>query len=162
MVHTPMPRLSMPRLNKNDISQILLFVIAIGMSFIMLFIMSDFKLIILRILIVAAFLVVVFVVVFLSLPLWMKIMRILFTSWGTSTIDFFDVEDWSKRIAAADADTQRYMLRNIDQQKLSLNATDYLDYLKSIQPSIKEEPALSTYWELRYRLEEALRQERQG
>ena len=156
--------LSLPRLNKIDAFIIkwltILSIIIIPIGFIIYYFNLGyyFNLIILRILVVATFLIVVW----LFRTSWLRVLRSIFVSWGTTAIDFVDDKDWSNQIAAADAETQRYMLRNIDQQKLSLNATDYLDYLKSIQPSIKEEPALSTYWELRYRLEEALRQERQG
>ena len=73
------------------------------------------------------------------------------------------LELWKHRILYGDAIQQERLLLSTDYQSLSLrNSYEFLDLLKEIQPSIKEEPALSTYWELRYRLEEALRQERQG
>jgi hypothetical protein len=39
---------------------------------------------------------------------------------------------------------------------------EYLQVLKEVEPLIQQEPALSTYWDQRDQLEQALRQERRG
>jgi hypothetical protein len=71
-------------------------------------------------------------------------------------------EDWKEEIAVANASTQAELLRRTDHQTLSLTADEYLEVMKEVRDHITAEPALSTYWDQRNELEQALRQERHG
>ena len=75
---------------------------------------------------------------------------------------YFTEETWKMRLAEADPDRQRYLLEHTNPQSLKLTAAQYLDLLIEVQGLIKDDPAASQYWEQRDRLQEALRQERQG
>lgn len=68
---------------------------------------------------------------------------------------------WLDEMRDASPRIQKNLLSRTDHQSLSLNAEEFLDVLREARSLIKEEPALSTYWEKRNRLEEALRQERE-
>lgn len=93
------------------------------------------------------------------------IWRIVFAEWfqvkkfppGTFTPDA-----WKKLVSNVGPDRQEALLGRTDHQTLSLTVPDYLSVLKEIRAAFKVEPAISAYWEHRHRIEEALRQERQG
>jgi hypothetical protein len=74
----------------------------------------------------------------------------------------FSPAEWKARIQKADAHKQHLLLLRTDHQALALTPTEFLEVLREIRPAIKEEPALSTYWDQRDQLEQGLRQERQG
>lgn len=74
----------------------------------------------------------------------------------------FSVQEWKDLVYSADADQQSDMLTKTDHQTLSVEIPAFLEILKAIEPNIKGEPAQSTYWDIRYKLEQALKQERQG
>jgi hypothetical protein len=57
---------------------------------------------------------------------------------------------------------QRDFLRRTAAESLGLDEKSYLEVLREIEPTIQSEPALSTYWDQRDQIEQALRQERQG
>jgi hypothetical protein len=69
---------------------------------------------------------------------------------------------WKDQIMKADPDLQLVLLTQTTHQTLGLNAEQFLKILEDIQDLIKDEPALSGYWEKRDRLEQVLRQERIG
>jgi TIR domain/NACHT domain len=71
-------------------------------------------------------------------------------------------EQWKSKLAAADPDLQQLLLHQTNHQTLGVKADDFLRLLEEVATSIEKEPALSTYWEKRDRLEQVLRQERQG
>ena len=97
-----------------------------------------------------------------SRKFWRRIGGILFKGLRKTTSDPIDANEWLERIELADAETQSEILRKTEIPKPSHTTTEYLEILKEIRPLVKEEPSLSVYWELRYRLEEELRQERHG
>jgi NACHT domain-containing protein len=112
-----------------------------------------------------------FILIIVLIPL--TAFFIVFRSWAAKLgVRFFGVrrissgsltsDDWKNGIRVSDANQQERLLLMTDYQSLSLTGNQYLDILKDIRSMIKEEPALSTYWEQRNRLEEALKQERQG
>jgi hypothetical protein len=69
---------------------------------------------------------------------------------------------WKRQLARADAGLQQILLSQTNHQTLGLKADEFLLVLEDVKNSISEEPALSTYWEKRDRLEQVLRQEREG
>lgn len=71
-------------------------------------------------------------------------------------------EAWKTRMEASRPRQQQNLLLRTTHQALGLDAESFLALLEETKASIKEEPALSTYWERRDRLEQALRQERRG
>jgi hypothetical protein len=71
-------------------------------------------------------------------------------------------EDWKYQLNDADAYQQQKLLIETNHQTLGIKPDQFLIVLTEAASSIKEEPALSTYWEKRDRLEQVLRQERLG
>jgi len=69
---------------------------------------------------------------------------------------------WKMQLTAADADLQQILLAQTNHQTLGLRADQFLLLLEEVADSIELEPALSTYWDKRDRLEQVLKQERQG
>ncbi|MBI5715965.1 MAG: NACHT domain-containing protein [Chloroflexi bacterium] len=102
------------------------------------------------------------VLLFTILRPWVTFLRLSFFGVQKFPPGSFTPESWKKSIEKADGDRQERLLLRTDHQSLSLTAGQFLGVLKEVQPMIKQEPALSTYWEQRDRLGEALRQERQG
>jgi hypothetical protein len=115
-----------------------------------------------RILAAILSLVLVFIMIIFLRPLWYAIKRLRFFSLQKFPPGSFTPEVWTKRIEQSNPVKQKYLLLQTDHQSLSLTAAEFLEVLKEIRPLIKKESALSTYWEQRDRLEEILRQERQG
>jgi hypothetical protein len=74
----------------------------------------------------------------------------------------FRAQEWKNLVHRADPDQQTDLLTRTNHQTLSVEPHTFLDLLKAIEPDIKGEPAQSTYWAIRYKLEQALRQERHG
>lgn len=70
--------------------------------------------------------------------------------------------DWKKLLTLSDPDQQQIMLNRTNYQSLGLNAYQFLVLLEEIEKTVTKEPALSTYWQKRDRLEQVLRQERHG
>jgi hypothetical protein len=66
------------------------------------------------------------------------------------------------QLLQAGPDQQQLILNQTNHQNLGLKADEFLKVLEEVAPTISEEPALSTYWEKRDRLEQVLKQERQG
>ncbi len=116
----------------------------------------------LRVLIVIIWLGALVIFFTISLPLLRTLMRLLYPGIQKFLPGSFKPEDWKKRVQEGNANEQEVLLLRTDHQTLSLSATEFLDVLKEIRPLVKEEPALSTYWDQRYQLEEALKQERHG
>ncbi|MCX7113883.1 MAG: TIR domain-containing protein [Proteobacteria bacterium] len=107
--------------------------------------------------------VIVAVLLILILRPWFFSLRRRFFGKRIHLLGKIDSEHWKMDIQNAKAENQNNLLLRTNYKTLSLkDVSQFVEILKEIQPWIKEEPALSTYWELRYRLEEALRQERQG
>jgi Cdc6-like AAA superfamily ATPase len=71
-------------------------------------------------------------------------------------------DSWKQQLTSADPDLQLVLLNRTNHQTLGLEPQQFLRVLEDIQDLITEEPALSSYWEKRDRLEQVLRQERQG
>jgi len=71
-------------------------------------------------------------------------------------------ERWKLQLLQAGPDQQQSILNQTNHQNLGLKADEFLKVLEEVAPTISEEPALSTYWEKRDRLEQVLKQERQG
>ncbi|HEX4966390.1 MAG TPA: hypothetical protein VF173_36615 [Thermoanaerobaculia bacterium] len=70
---------------------------------------------------------------------------------------------WLMQLQVANPEQQDALLSQASPMSLSLTTTTFLETLREIQPwMIRQEPALSTYWELRNRLEQSLKQERHG
>lgn len=69
---------------------------------------------------------------------------------------------WINLIIKSRAHKQREILLRTTNQSVSLNAEQFLELLKEVKGVIKNEPALSTYWEKRNQLETILKQERIG
>jgi hypothetical protein len=69
---------------------------------------------------------------------------------------------WKMQLTEADADLQQMLLAQTNHQTLGLRADQFLLLLEEVADSIELEPALSTYWDKRDRLEQVLKQERQG
>ncbi len=115
-----------------------------------------------RILVVFIGLVLVLVLAFYLRPVWYAIKRLRFFNLQKLHPGSFTKGSWKNHIEKSDTLKQKYLLLQTGHQYLSLTAAEFLDVLKEIRPLIKGEPALSTYWEKRDQLEEALRQERQG
>jgi hypothetical protein len=116
----------------------------------------------LRALIVILWLVALWIFLTISAPLLRTLKQLLFPGLQKFPPSSFKSEDWKKRIQEEDAKGQEYLLLRTDHQTLSLPAVEFLAVLKEIRPLVKDEPALSTYWDQRYQLEEALKQERHG
>ena len=74
----------------------------------------------------------------------------------------FTPPHWKEKIKTLSASDQASHLLRTDHQSLSITAQEFVDVLKDIAPLIKEEPALSTYWNQRDQIEQALKQERDG
>ncbi len=70
--------------------------------------------------------------------------------------------EWKVTLQQAQPRQQRDLLRRTTHQTLGLRPNEFLHFLIEIEPLVREEPALSAYWEGRDQLEQALRQERQG
>lgn len=74
----------------------------------------------------------------------------------------FTPETWTALLKKAGPRRQEDFLRRTTHQSLSLLPVELYTLLIEVEPLIKKEPALSTYWDRRDQLEQALRQERQG
>ena len=74
----------------------------------------------------------------------------------------FTAEYWKQQFAAGNAASQYEFLLRTNHQSLALAPKEFLIVLREIGPSVKGEPAVSTYWERRNELEELLKQERSG
>jgi hypothetical protein len=72
----------------------------------------------------------------------------------------FSPPEWIDSIKEASPDKQEDMIIRTSHQTLDLNPEEFLNKLKKIQDHIKEEPALSIYWEKRDKLEQLLKQEK--
>lgn len=140
----------------------LLFIMIYIYLIIVHFIPSKTTFIISRILAALICLVLVFIMAITFRPLWYSIRRIPFFFIQKFHLGSFTPESWKKRIEKSNPEKQKYLLLQTEHQLLSLTPAQFLEVLKEIRPLIKKEPALSTYWEQRDRLEEILRQERQG
>lgn len=116
----------------------------------------------LRIFTVSVWLVALVIFVRFSVPLLRGFMRLIFPGIQKFPPGSFKPEDWKKRIQEEKVNGQDSLLLRTDHQTLSLSAVEFLDVLNEIRPLVKGEPALSTYWDQRYQLEEALKQERYG
>ena len=137
--------------------------VLIGLSFIEnLFRSPKFVFLIARILVVVVGLVSLFILAFYLRPVWYEMKH--FHLFGIQNVHpgSFAPESWKKLIEKSDTVKQKYLLLQTGHQSLSLTAAEFLEVLKEIRPLIKEEPTLSTYWEKRDQIEEALRQERRG
>jgi hypothetical protein len=73
----------------------------------------------------------------------------------------FTKESWKARLHAADSYEQEYILTQTNHETVGLDPVKFVALLQAVQPSIRAEPALSTYWARRADLEQALKQEGQ-
>jgi hypothetical protein len=94
--------------------------------------------------------------------LWRLIVRLVLGVAEKFPPGSFDPKDWKSRIDAANARAQASLLSRTDHQSLSVTPSNFLGILKDVRPNIREEPALSAYWDIRDRVEQVLRQERSG
>ena len=74
----------------------------------------------------------------------------------------FTPESWKAKIASSSPKDQAKLLARTDNRTLRLSVEEFVKLLRSVNPSIKHEPALSTYWTRCNRFEEIERLERLG
>jgi len=74
----------------------------------------------------------------------------------------FTPTEWKQRLAQSDTEDQKDLLLRTNHETVGLLPPDFLELLKEVKPLIKEDPAASTYWTQRDKLQDVLRQERQG
>jgi hypothetical protein len=74
----------------------------------------------------------------------------------------FTREQWKEGMERGDVDWQRDLLTRSNHQSVGLTPGQFLGLLREVQQTVKEEPALSAYWDRRHQLERVLKQERQG
>jgi hypothetical protein len=72
----------------------------------------------------------------------------------------FTPEEWIQKIGHANSIKQREILYRTNHQSLALTPQEFIEVLRRVEPSIRREPALSTYWAQRAEIEQALKQER--
>jgi hypothetical protein len=75
-------------------------------------------------------------------------------------VNFSDVRTWMATIKAINPYLQAALLDNIDHQDFRLTTGQYHDAIVQLESAIFEEPALSRYWQLRYKIEAIQRQRR--
>jgi hypothetical protein len=74
----------------------------------------------------------------------------------------FDPPVWKGKIQTMTSKSCATFLRRTNHQALGLTPGEFVLVLEEIECQIKAEPAVSTYWDIRNELEEALKQERLG
>ena len=74
----------------------------------------------------------------------------------------FTPEEWQQRIRKSKPAQQAELIARTDHQSLGSTPAEFLGVLDAVNPAIRKEPALSTYWQHRADLEQVLKQERQG
>ncbi|HEX4964419.1 MAG TPA: NACHT domain-containing protein [Thermoanaerobaculia bacterium] len=74
----------------------------------------------------------------------------------------FRPSEWQSVLEKSSPHQQEDLLLRTRSQTLGLNPSEYLALLERIEPLIKEEPALSAYWDRRDQIEQSIRQERRG
>jgi hypothetical protein len=102
------------------------------------------------------------VYVIILLLLLLRMLRYAITARWMYPPRSFTPETWKDLMKNASPKRQEDILLRTHHQSLGVNAVNYLQVLKEIEPLVREEPALSTYWDQRDQLEQALRQERRG
>jgi hypothetical protein len=102
------------------------------------------------------------VIGFLLLGLGISVFFLIRSGRPTSQNERLSREAWKDAITKATARRQESILLDTHYQTLGLSPEEYLTLLVEIEPLITKEPALSTYWNCRSQLEQALRQEQQG
>ena len=75
---------------------------------------------------------------------------------------YFTEADWKSLLHRAAPFAQQEILLRTTPQSLSLSPAEFLGTLQAVRNDVKEEPALSAYWNRRDEIEQALRQERSG
>ena len=71
-------------------------------------------------------------------------------------------DEWRLALRTAKPEVQALNLRGVNHEQLGITPREYLELLESVEVHIRDEPALSIYWQIRGDLEQALRQERRG
>jgi hypothetical protein len=133
-------------------------ILGLGLVFGLIFLFVTFSLHMARGLLLAVTLVVL-------LLIWLKLLRLIWRAFAVSWSyppDSFTRESWEKLLRNSSPREQEIILQRTNHQSLSLQPDEYLEVLEKIRDHIRYEPALSTYWDLRDQLEQALRQERRG
>jgi hypothetical protein len=74
----------------------------------------------------------------------------------------FTESSWKEALKSADVYEQEYIMAHTTHETLGLDPTEFLNVFQNVQPLIKAEPALSSYWARRADLEQVLKQERRG
>jgi hypothetical protein len=74
----------------------------------------------------------------------------------------FTESSWRETLSSVDPNEQEYIMSQTTHETLGLNPNQFLTVFQNVQPLIKAEPALSTYWARRADLEQVLKQERRG
>ncbi|MBI3824188.1 MAG: TIR domain-containing protein [Planctomycetes bacterium] len=93
---------------------------------------------------------------------WQMFAERLYWRMSTYYLGRFSVSEWKTLMRDSTPRKQTELLVRTNHNSLAVSVSEYLLILKEIEPAIKAEPALSTYWELRARLDQVLRQERHG
>ena len=70
--------------------------------------------------------------------------------------------EWASVFQEADPRLQKELLLRTAHRSMNLEPEGFLGLLTEVETHVRWEPALSTYWDRRDQLEQALRQERQG
>lgn len=81
-------------------------------------------------------------------------------AWANAHRGSWEPAAWTRELKTAQPRRQAMLLRRTTHQSLSLHPEAFLRLLLDLESSIHKEPALSTYWDRRDQLEQALRQER--
>ena len=109
--------------------------------------------------IILAFVSLLFV---LSWKMIRGLIRLMRWNLGMLPPGYFKPDEWKRLVEMADPIKQSLLLTRTNHQTLGMNAEQFLDVLRNVSQAIKEEPALSTYWNQRDQLEQVLKQERLG
>jgi hypothetical protein len=93
-------------------------------------------------------------------PAWVAFRNHIQGRLGRSALFGMKIEEWVRRMKAADPEGQSWLLGEASPDALGIEAGEFLLALEGLEDDIAQEPAASRYWKMRHTLEEITRQDR--